>query len=224
MGAPILAAYRSFPERLLSVPSLATSQRQITLEQLHQLDTPVVILGTVGETQSGKSTFLQHALDRPPDTEKTTRIEVRIIPVPNAVPQMFCALVDADGRQLSQQFDVCDHVDLLFVFLDHNSSDRNAALSRQRLSSHDSFLFQLRSRLTREGGKMPHHIHFVLNKRDLWEPDIGIREFLGSWFCEIIEAWRNYGMASQITSSHHSNWDAHDVRSMLRIIKESVPD
>ena len=55
LGAPILVAYRSFPERLLSVPSLATSQRQITLEQLHQLDTPVVILGTVGETQSGRA-------------------------------------------------------------------------------------------------------------------------------------------------------------------------
>ena len=71
---------------------------------------------------------------------------------------------------------------------------------------------------------MPRHIHFILNKRDLWESNSDICEFLGSWFCNIVSTWRSYGMAPQVTSSLHSNWDAKDVASMLRIIKDSVPD
>ena len=224
VGIPILLAFRSFPDRLLSVPSLAASQSPIKLHQLRELDTPVVNVGTVGEKQSGKSTFLQYALQSTPGAKKTTRLEVRIVPVPNAVPQVFCALVDGDGGQLSQQFDVCDHVDLLIVFLDHNTSDQQAVLAEHRLSSHDSFLSQLRSHMTRDGAVAPRHIHFLLNKRDLWETNAQTKSTLEPWFCEIVSSWRSYGMAPTVTSSRHSNWDAQDVASMLRTIKEMVSE
>ena len=222
VGIPIILACRSFPGRLLSVSSLATSQKPITLDQLGQLDAAVVSIGTVGEKRSGKSTFLQYALQRTLDPKKTTRIEARIVPVPNAVPQVFCALVDGDGGQLSQQFDVCDHVDLLFVFLDHSPSDQDPVLARGRLPSHDSFLSQLRSHLSREGRAAPRRIHFVLNKRDLWETDAETEEVMVPWFCAVVTAWRSYGMAPTVTSSRHSNWDAKDVQEMLRTITDSV--
>lgn len=222
VGIPIIIAYRSFPDRLLSVSSLATSQQSIRLDQLGQLDGGVVRIGTVGEKRSGKSTFLQYALQRTPKPKKTTRIETRIVPVPNAVPQVFCALVDGDGGQLSQQFDVCDHVDLLFVFIDHSTSDDDPVLVQGRLGSHDSFLAQLRSHLSREGGATPRHIHFVLNKRDLWETDAETEKVIVPWFCGVVTEWRSYGMAPAVTSSRHSNWDAKDVQEMLRTITDSV--
>ena len=224
LGILILIAIRSLPERLLSVPSLATSQEQVTLGNLQELDTPVLRIGTVGERQSGKSTFLHHALHRPPTLIKTTRIEIRIVPVPNVIPQMFCALIDGDGAQLSQQFDVCEHVDLLFVFLDHNPGDQDTTVSANRLPAHDNFLSQLRAHLNREGVQTPRHIHFVLNKRDLWQTNVQSERTLASWFCDTVTAWRDYGMAPQVTASYHSNLDAADVTNMLRRIKDSVPN
>ena len=223
IGILIIIAVRSFPERKLSAESLAQSQRPVTKSHLQQLDTPILKVGVIGEKQSGKSTFLQYALQRPYDPMKTTSIEIRIVPIPNAIPQTFCALVDGDGSQFSQQFEVCDHVDLLFLFLDHNPSEAQIEIADQRLRAHENFLSQLRSHLNRDDGESPRHIHFVLNKRDLWNNNPTSKNTLTPWFCNIVEEWRDYGMAYQITSSYHSNWNAKDVSIMLRRINDSVP-
>ena len=218
----IFIGYRTFPDRLLSVASLASTEKFISPDQLLMLDTSVVSIGAVGAKQTGKSTFLNYAFQIPDEPVKTSSIAVRVVPVPRAVPQIFCALVDGDGDQFSQQFDVCDHVDVLFVFLDHNSSSAEVIGDADRLKEHSSFLNQLRAHLNRNKDNQPCCIHFVLNKRDLWEKNIDIKRYLVSWFEEVAKEWDGYGMAKSVTFSSHSNLKTKDIQDLTQLILEST--
>lgn len=219
IGIAVFILIRSFPERLLSTAALASSQEAISLDKLGQLDTSVIRIGTVGEGQTGKSTFLNNALLISSEPPKTSHVSVRIVSLPNESPPVFCALVDGDGSQLTQQFEICDNSELLFVFLDHNTSDSSGEKSDIRLGEHAKFLTQLRSHLNRDKMKNPNQIHFILNKRDLWQANEAIERDMVGWFCDIASEWRSFGMAQTVAASQHSNLNASDVRKLLQLIK-----
>jgi len=52
------ALWKSIPEKSLSVEEMASSGTRLRVADLDNLDTPIVRLGVIGATQSGKSTFV----------------------------------------------------------------------------------------------------------------------------------------------------------------------
>lgn len=212
------AAWRSWPEALTDTADLVASRTPVPLKELRNLDRPVTRLGVVGMAQSGKTTFLERLLGSPMDTATTNEIGVRVAMLG---PENYCALIDGDGDLFSQQFDVSRHVDFLLVFLDHNEGAERPEISSGRKQGHENFLEQLRVHLTHDRNRLPKWIHFALNKRDLWEAQDGAN-VLHKWFCNLVQDWRSFGMAKQISSSTHSNRSAKDVAKLSSIIREST--
>ena len=210
----IFTAWKSRPPKRLSVERLADQEDPISLRDLQHLDTPVIKLGLLGDTQSGKSTFRQIALQVQPRAQKTIRIDAIITPLRTSRPS-FAALIDGDGTLYDQQLQICDHAEFILLFVDHNVGDHNSVVSQTRLEQHDTFLKQVQYRI---GNIRPRRLHFILNKRDLWEGAEG-EDKLKTWFYSHVEAWTNSRMAEEITSSLHSNRSSEDINHVLTEIQ-----
>ena len=210
----VSAAYKSRPPKRLSVRRLANQGHTISLTDLERLDTPVTKLGLLGDTQSGKSTFRQLALQVPPRPQRTIRIDVTITPL-RTVPPTFAALIDGDGTLFDHQLQICDFADFILLFVDHNVGDSHKVMSQKRLRQHDKFLKEVQSRL---GKRKPRRLHFVMNKRDLWEGTKNEAKLI-AWFNEHVDGWRNASMAEEISSSLHSNRSSVDINHVLTEIQ-----
>ena len=210
----IFTAWKSRPPKRLSVERLADQGESISLRDLQHLDTPVTKLGLLGDTQSGKSTFRQIALQVQPRAQRTIRIDAKITPLRTSRPS-FAALIDGDGTLYDQQLQICDHAEFILLFVDHNVGDHNSVVSQTRLEQHDTFLRQVQYRI---GNIRPRRLHFILNKRDLWEGTEG-EDRLKTWFYGHVEAWTNSRMAEEITSSLHSNRSSEDINHVLTEIQ-----
>ena len=213
-GALLYAGYRGIPHRMLSASEIVGTSP--TLIELEDINPPIFKLGIVGYTQSGKTTFLRQALHQEPGTTRTSKVYATILALQSS-PVTYVALLDGDGEQLPQQFEVAEKADLLLVFLDHNQGDDNIAKSKERLEEHDRFMRQLEFYMSRR--KPLTHLHLVLNKRDLWERSKGADE-LRDWLAAHVSHLKGANICSDITSDVHSNLIASDISKMVRQITE----
>ena len=215
-GALIYAVWQGIPPNCYSAPYHVG--RSFRLEDLPQFYPPLLKLGIVGISKSGKSTFLQHARQQRPTDTRTNKICAVVITL-QTTPPSFVALLDGDGQQLSQQFVIAANCDFLLVFLDHNEGDSAVAKSKERVEEHERFLQQLAFHLKERSHLR--NIHFLLNKRDLWERSRSAEE-LRAWLENHVTAWRNTSLAETITSDSHSNTFAEDITKVLSKISDQA--
>lgn len=221
IGLLLFLLYIFRPERLLSSELLASTHQSISLDRLKDLDSDLLIIGVVGETQTGKSTFIHHTFYYENDPPKTVLLEARVVALPNVAPFEYCALIDGDGTTNAHQFDICKYAEYLFVFLDHNTSDVDNQISDVRLEDHDRILSQLRKYLITNHVK-PKYIHFVLNKQDLWGEHEESRLRIVPWFKNIVNEWSDFGMANEVLDSTHSNLIATDINNIVQSIRNKA--
>ena len=215
-GALVYAACRGIPPKMLSAAELVGTD--VPLRMLEAIDPPILKLGVVGTTQAGKTTFIQKALHRPPGTTRTNKVYAAVLALQTS-PTRYIALLDGDGEQFPQQFEVSENADFLVVFVDHNQSDDGVAKSKDRLDEHDRFLKQLEFHIRRRG-KLS-RLHLLLNKRDLWERSKGAAE-LEQWLASHAQRWQNANMATETTLGIHSNMVVDDIGSVVRLIAEGA--
>jgi len=215
-GALVYAACRGIPPKMLSATDLVGII--IPLEALDRIDPPILKLGIVGYTQSGKSTFLKNALQKVPEVERTDKVYAVVITLQTS-PPTYVALLDGDGEQLPQQFEVAENADFLLVFVDHNYGDDTTAKSKARIGEHNSFLKQLEFYIKKRE-PLP-RLHIVLNKRDLWEKSKNAND-LQEWFSDHVRQWKKVRIAENITSDVHSNMLSNDVNKIIHHIREQV--
>lgn len=215
-GAVVYAGYRGIPPKMLVASELAGSN--VSLDALKDIDPPILKLGIVGYTQSGKTTFLKQSLQKSPKTTRTSKVYAAIMALQTS-PTVYVALLDGDGEQLPQQFEVAERADFLLVFMDHNQGDKKVAKSKERIEEHDRFLKQLEFHIKKGGTHA--RIHVVMNKRDLWEQSKSADELL-KWFGGHVNQWERVGVAAEITSDVHSNIIAADIGKVIRLITESA--
>lgn len=215
-GALVYAACRGIPPKMLSAMELVGTI--IPLEVLDRIDPPILKLGIVGYTQSGKSTFLKNALQEVPEVERTSKVYAAILTLQTS-SLTYVALLDGDGEQLPQQFEVAENADFLLVFVDHNYGDDKTAKSKVRIGEHDRFLKQLEFYIKRRE-PLP-RLHIVLNKRDLWEKSKNADD-LQEWFSDHVSQWERVCIAENVTSDVHSNMLSNDVNKIIRHIREQV--
>lgn len=213
-GALLYAGYRGIPPTLKTASELVGSK--VPLQVLDEIDRPILKLGIVGSTQSGKTTFLQQALQQPPETSRTNKIYAAIVAL-QTTPTIYIALIDGDGEQFAQQFEVAEHADFLLIFLDHNLGGSSVAKSKERIKEHDGFIKQLEFHI-----KQRRHIsrlHVIFNKRDLWEKSKNAGE-LQNWFKAHVDHLKQASYADEVTSDIHSNMIAADIGKIMRLISE----
>lgn len=172
----------------------------------------------VGASQSGKSTFwkkAQHLSKIPP---RTNTVQAEILMLPGDPPQ-YAALLDADGKEFIQQFEILKDADFLILFVDHNTGSTDPLKSIERLADHDRFIEQIEP-VIRRGSTLP-RLHLLFNKRDLWQNGSETLE-LNQWFDKHVADWKRINIASELTFSVHSNNNTHDMANMMEAIKEFV--
>lgn len=215
-GSLLYAGVQGIPPKLISAEELVGTDVPFTI--LEEIDKPILKLGIVGYTQSGKTTFLRTALHQPSSEERTNDMYARVLTL-QTKPTTYVALLDGDGEQYPQQFAVAENADFLLVFIDHNDGNDKTAKSNSRIEEHNRFLEQLeyyirnRRRLLR--------LHIVLNKRDLWENSKSAEE-LKEWLLDHVQRWERANIADTITSDIHSNRNVDDNNKIIRQISKQA--
>jgi len=213
-GTLLYAGYRGIPPKMLSASNI---DGQISLSELETISPPILKIAIVGYTQAGKTTFLQNALQRPPHTNRTSYTSATILSL-QTTPITYVALLDGDGEQLHQQFEIAKFADFLLVIVDHNLSDTKVAKSKKREEEHDNFLQQLLFKL--QSNDKINKVHLILNKRDLWQKSKSSTD-LEAWFNSHVDQWQSANIAIEVTSDIHSNNESSDISKVISHIIES---
>jgi GTPase SAR1 family protein len=217
-GAILYAGYRGLPPTL--IPAKELVGKIIPLETLNSIERPVLKLGIVGTTQSGKTTFLKQVLQQPTETSRTNNVYASIVTL-QTTPAEYIALIDGDGYQYDQQFQVAEHADFLIVFIDHSLGNQETNLSSNRLDEHDRFIGQLEPHTKRKNQVTK--IHLLLNKRDLWQKSEDA-EALTKWFENHASSLKKSMFPTEVTSEVHSNLNASDINKVLRLISNRAKE
>ena len=198
-------------------PQDAVGDRIDDLAALSQFDPPVKRVGFVGASRAGKTTLLMHVIQQPAPTNTRTDDPYAVVSALIGKPPCYFALIDAAGQQFAQQFKVADESERLILCLDHTADDHDPAAHQDRLQEHEAFLKQMLGHL-KTRGKMPAEVHFLMNKRDLWEggPDRGK---LDSWFDAQVAQWSSMP-GTRVTSSRHSNFKAEDTTAFIARLRQ----
>lgn len=215
-GAIIFAGVRSLPPKLRTVAD--SLGQKLPLEDLATLDHPPIRLAVVGATQSGKSTFLsttQHSAKSP---TRTNKVQAEILMLPGN-PPTYIALLDADGREFVQQFEIIKEADLLIVFVDHHISATEKIKSEERLAEHNRFIEQIEPVLKRI--VPPPKIHLLFNKRDLWESGPDSAELM-QWFQRHVADWKRINITNEFSFGFHTNNSTDDAAEIMGIIRGFV--
>jgi len=211
-GAIIHAAWRSIPVKSLSVSECVG--RKLSIAELDSFEDSILRLAVIGASQSGKSTFLSSAQHLSQPSSRTNTVQAEILMLPGHPPK-YIALLDADGKEYVQQFEILKAADFFILFVDHNASSTDGLKMAERLADHDRFIEQVEPLLR---GRSLKKIHLLLNKRDLWEGKSESVELM-SWFEKHVQDWRRMGVADEVTSSVHSNKDTQDMAKMVEVIR-----
>jgi GTP-binding protein EngB required for normal cell division len=190
--------------------------QKITLEQLQNLSEDLLKIGIFGIANSGKSTFIKHAILSNNIVAVTNEVSATIALLQVSPPRKV-ALLDGDGKNFSQQFKVVNHSQILIVFLDHNSGDTELVINNNRLERHDEYLQQLEGFLKTDKLEKIKRIHFVLNKKDLYE-QISANNTLVTWFEGIVNDWSRKNFSDSVSHSFHSNNNSTDISILMNII------
>ncbi|MFW2791997.1 GTPase domain-containing protein, partial [Acinetobacter baumannii] len=207
--------YISIPERKLVLKKQVG--KKLTLDQVSEIYPKPFLLGIVGETKTGKSTFMYKSLHSTKQASRTNEIYGEVIPIPESSDQYF-VVIDGDGDKIYQQIDIMNRVDCLLVFVDHSESHQKKQVSLDRLKSHENFLKNLSDCLL--GYSRKYRIHIVLNKQDLWEGS-SRKEDLLKWFTTNTEALGSK-LNCTLTTNMHSNLQVDSVSSLLHQISAEV--
>ncbi|HMU05634.1 MAG TPA: GTPase domain-containing protein, partial [Saprospiraceae bacterium] len=174
-----------------------------------------------GASESGKSTLVKRLISQPPENVRTSEVYATVF-VLQSVPQKYVALIDGDGSQYYQQFKVAEYASSLIILLDHNISDKKIETNIDRIKEHDNFLYQLEAILKKDNKLSSlKYIHFLLNKRDLWENATDVKT-LENWFSDVTTRWKNFGFSIDITSTHYSNKFPDDLVTLINLISSKI--
>ena len=207
------AGFKSVPPK--SRASADLLGQHLPLDDLFSLEPPPLRLAVVGASQSGKSTFLSALQHSPKPPARTNKISAEILMLPGNPPK-YIALLDADGAEFLQQFEIIKEADFLIFFVDHNETSEYSIKSSDRLAEHDRFIVQVEPALKKRG-PLP-KVHLLFNKRDLWENGTD-SAVLRQWFESHAADWQRINVATDFTFGFHSNEKPQDIAKMMEIVR-----
>jgi GTPase SAR1 family protein len=218
-GPVVYALVRARPPQADRPAKVAGTE--LPLRALEQLHPRVPAVGILGLSGVGKTTLKMRLLHEVAESlPQTQKITVHIASVISN-PTTYVAIVDGRGESASQQFEVAEAADIIFVLLDHE--DRVVTgVSEDRLRAHQRFGETLREHLQRKDWRGP--VHLLLNKRDLWSSaDPGEQDELQAFFAREIEAWSGDRYVA-VTSAEHSNEVPNDNAKLVSALKQAWQD
>ncbi len=173
-------------------------------------------VGVTGLGFVGKTTLV-NGLKQKPNPFKRTQILTLHITTSAEYPLKYFGILDGEGSNYSQQFEVINNSDILIILLDHNDQISGyQKLDEERLRESSQYQIQLRNSLKQKQKKFE-RIHILLNKSDLWSQMIPKEKAtLEEWFVVEVERWKGSGFASYISSDkNHSSINQNNCTLIL---------
>jgi GTP-binding protein EngB required for normal cell division len=206
--------FRSIPPSLVEARE-KVGQRIDNLKMLDDIEPKLRRIGFIGVSRVGKTTLLSHLTAQTPTPARTDNLYAFITTIPS-VPGSYFALMDAAGQQYAQQFLILEGSEKAVICIDHDPGEAATTINRTRLDGQAEFLNQMLEHI-RVSGKSPTHVHFLLNKRDVWQggPD---EATLKTWFQEQLNKW-NAIPSIRVSHSIHSNRHPEDLTSVIHVIR-----
>lgn len=193
---------KSWPNSYLSLNDF--QGHLVPIADINKIKPVPFTIGLIGRSKTGKTTFLHKISHIRNRLTRTSQIYTNIIDLPTHLnPNGKLIIIDGDGKQFNQQFNIMSLVDILIIFFDHNDSSDNVKLNRGRLKNHKEFIEQVISNL--KNSQNLKHIHLVINKFDLWG---GTEEnqYIIDWGTKIQSTLEESCEDIKVTTSHtHSN-------------------
>jgi hypothetical protein len=220
-GSALWAGFKSWPPKYNEPSDLLG--KDLTLDELKEVDPPVFKLGLVGPSESGKTTLLSRIGHQksPRPEDRTQRVYARIFAV-NKNPLGFLAVLDGSGLALHQQFKLIEHADFLCIVLDHHQADDVPIFEESRLKKHDDFLDQVQTYMLENKNEVK-YINILLNKKDLWQNRPENAPLL-TWFDHKPDAWKKTFPKIDVKDFKVSNNTADDVVALEERISEAYAD
>lgn len=193
--------------------------RKLTLDKLRELPERCVKIALVGIGCAGKTTLLEHLTGLPQTNAQTLSPELVVLTVENVGDLVF---LDAAGDDLTQQFELIDHADVLILVLDHNEK-RIARVSSTRKQHQERNIRQLLFKLQQKqkSGRPIFGVHLLYNKQDLWgncpTPE---RINLVAWFGTLLSQIQHVLPLVPVSADDHSNQRTVDITKVRNQIHD----
>ncbi len=214
------AAATSFPKRFTHPQDLLG--QYLSLSDLDDVYPPLLRVGVVGYTGVGKSTLVERLMQVPPRNRVTEEVYAIVVSL-QTNPPTFAAFLDGSGTAFHQQFKVISEASSLIILMDHAGGRTRTSLTKTRLEKQREFLEQIRNYMQDNGSASPIYIHFLLNKKDLWE-ESKYTKLLDLWLKKIVEDWRNYNISKNVSFSYHTNMEADDISRIITKIQQFMSE
>lgn len=209
-GAAVLvaawSAVTSFPVKLIS-PEHYLHQKIDDFSLIGTFDPNLTLVGFVGPSRAGKTTLLNYINYEVESVQERTDNIYFVVSLNSGNPNLYYGILDGAGQQYYQQFQIVGKSDIAYIFLDHSSVRDSMSVDFDRLKEHEAFLNQLSGYLRKEKKQLK-SLHFILNKKDLWETSPQ-RVDLESWLDNQVGRWKEFSNFP-ITKSYHSNFVTAD--------------
>jgi hypothetical protein len=211
------AIYKAIPP-ILRRPEDLVGQT-VTLLELDNILPRIIRLSIVGRSMAGKTTLkdrLAFSLSQGTRTQEMTAYITAL----QTTPLTFIAVLDGGGEKFSQQFKLAGICDCLCVILDHNASNTDQSIDKQRLIDHETFLQQIRHDLDQNYPEKKRWVQFLINKHDLWSKNSEVERLEFEKLCaDEVLRWKQGNRAQVIEVSNHSNDNPSDVSRFVDILK-----
>jgi GTPase SAR1 family protein len=219
--AALVCLYQAWPEKVITIEKY--NNKNIPLNEISMIHPLPFKIGVVGCSNSGKTTFLNKVNFNRSQLTRTNEIYASVFKLPPRLSIKKCntVVVDGDGKNQSQQFDIMDHVDFLIVFFDHNEGNVNARVVQSRLDEHEKFIEQMIFHWKK--CKNIKFVHLVLNKQDLWKNSADIKK-LKDFLEKAILQLKQVGEFKVSASFNHSNNDSDCIAEVLEITSKYLGD
>lgn len=208
--------YKGVPPKLPS-PEDLLGQVITDLKSLDQVYPRLARVGVIGASQAGKSTLLANLEGEEKVPGRTDAPYANVVALSGGANR-FIAFIDAAGNRYAQQFRVVDAAEHIVLFLDNAEGSSSAAVDKDRLKVHEAFMEQLAGHI-RDSGKPPTSLHFILNKRDLWQNSLE-ENALRAWFQAQVRDWQKLATQTTVSSSEHSNKITEDEKKFIGILRK----
>jgi hypothetical protein len=216
-GAAVYAAVRGIPPVLRPAEELVG--QTVELQQLEDVYPPIPKLAIIGPSQAGKTTLRNRLSFDVSQLTRTQHITCYVTSLQTSPPK-YLAILDGGGERFAQQFKLAEVCDYLCVVIDHNVSDSDSEIDKDRLAEHEEFLRQVKHYLDESHSREKLWVHFLINKHDLWVSETAKqRNKLDAFGRSETEKWRQAKRAKRVDYRPHSNNSADDLGQFMAVLK-----
>lgn len=207
----LIFIFKSIPPELISLDNYHDGR--IPLNILDKIYPTPFVIGIIGCSKSGKTTFLKNSEFSKNPLSRTNEVYAKKVQVPNSKGNIV--VLDGDGKEFTQQFYIMEKINILIIFFDHNETDNSSTIMKTRLTDHEYFFDQVISHLKNQ--KDIKHIHLIMNKNDLWKKAKSISN-LEEWFEIQKNKLKNNSNYNLTDSLYYSNNIPENIGEIFQVI------